>query len=173
MLLAQACPTMIIITLVRMLMQVSGSVGCSYWLWKVQQLTKFLTFRSVHFTPPCLPDPPFQRSGSETRKGGESQVSLASQTHFCERGKGLVNSVYKVCPATLYSAVQSRCSILSHDTLHHLSNNSSLENSERELGHLSLYCRNCKNTSRIIFRERTYSATGNSRVHYLKPGYII
>ena len=36
------------------------------------------------------------------------------------------------------SAVQSYCSILSHDALHYcLSSNSSLENSERELGHLS------------------------------------
>jgi len=35
---------------------------------------------------------------------------------------------------TLYCAVQSRCSILSHDTLHHcLSSNSSLENSKRGL----------------------------------------
>ena len=97
--------------------------------------------------------------------------SLASQTHFCKRGKGLVNCVYKPCPATLYSAVQSCCSILSHDTLHHcLSSNSSLE---REQGHLSRYYSNRKNTSRIVFRERAYSATGNSRVHYLKSGYVI
>ena len=46
--------------------------------------------------------------------------------------------------------------------------NSSLENSEREQGHLSRYYSNCKNTSRIVFRERAYSATGNSRVHYFE-----
>ena len=103
-----------------------------------------------------------------------SSTSLASQTHFRKRGKGLANCVYKPCPAALYSAVQSCCSILSHDTLHHcLSSNSSLENSEREQGHLSHYCSNRKNTWRIVFRERAYSATGNSRVHYLKSGYVI
>ena len=49
-----------------------------------------------------------------------------------------MNCVYKPCPAALYIVVQSCCSILSHDTLHHrLSSNSSLENGERELGHLS------------------------------------
>ena len=78
---------------------------------------------------------------------GMGEPSLASQTHFRKRGKGPVNCVYKPCPAALYSAVQSRCSILSHDTLHHcLSSNSSLENSEREQGHLSRYYSNRKNT---------------------------
>ena len=90
-------------------------------------------------------------------------LTLASQTHFCKRGKG-VNCIYKLCPTALYSVVQSHCSILSHDTLHHsLSSNSSLENSERELGHLSRYR---KTTSRIVFREHAYSATGNSRMDY-------
>ena len=85
-----------------------------------------------------------------------------------------MNCVYKPCPAALYSVVQSCCSILSHDTLHHcLSSNSSLENSKREQGHLSRYYSNRKNTSRIVFRERAYSATSNSRVHYLKSGYVI
>ena len=101
-------------------------------------------------------------------------TSLASQTHFRKRGKGLVNSVYKPCPGALHSAPQSRCSILSHDALHHcFSSNSNLENSKREPGHLSRYYRNCKNTWRIVFRERAYPATGNSRVHYLKSGYVI
>jgi len=100
--------------------------------------------------------------------------SLASQTHLHKSGKGLVNCVYKSCSAALYSVVQSRCSILSHDTLHHcLNSNSSLENSEREIRHLSRYCRNYRNTSRIVFRGRAYSTTGNSRVHYLKSGYVI
>ena len=85
-----------------------------------------------------------------------------------------MNSVYKPCPATLYSAVQSDCSILSHDALRHcLSSNSSLQNGEHELGHLFRCCRSCKNTSTILLRERAYSATGNSRVHYLKSGYVI
>ena len=114
--------------------------------------------------------PPFLR-----REPGD-EASLASQTHFRKRGKGLVNCVYKPCPGALYSAPQSRCSILSHGTLHHcFSSNSSLENSKRELhvGHLSRYYRNCKNTLRIVFRERAYPATGNLRVHYLKSGYVI
>ena len=52
---------------------------------------------------------------------GVSQARLTS-------AKGLVNCVYKLCPTTLYNAVQSR-SILSHDALHHhSSSNSSLEN---------------------------------------------
>ena len=82
--------------------------------------------------------------------------------------------VYKPCPTALYSAVQSDCSILSHDTLRHcLSGNSCLENGERELGHLFRYYRSCKNTSTLLLGERAYSATGNSRVHYLKSGYVI
>ena len=85
-----------------------------------------------------------------------------------------MNSVYKPCPAALYSAVQSHCSILSHDALRHcLSNNSSLENGERELGHFFRYCRSFKNTSTILLGEREYSATGNSRVHFSKSGYVI
>ena len=95
-------------------------------------------------------------------------VSQARPTSARE-GKGLVSCVYKPCPATQYSAVQSHCSIFSHDTLHHcMSSNSRLENGERELGHLFCYCRNCKNTLTILLRERAYSATGNARVHYLK-----
>ena len=70
--------------------------------------------------------------------------------------------------------VQSCCSILSHDALHHcLSSNSSLENSKIKLGQLFCYCRNHKNTSTILLRYCAYSATGNSRVHYLKSGYVI
>ena len=85
-----------------------------------------------------------------------------------------MNSVYKPCPATLYSAVQSDCSILPHDALRHcLSSNSCLENSEHELGHLFRYCRSCKNTSTLLLGKRAYSATGNSKVHYLKSGYVI
>ena len=57
------------------------------------------------------------------------------------------NCIYKPCPVALYSVVQSRYSILSHDVLRHcLSSNSSLENGERELRHLFHYYRNCKNT---------------------------
>ena len=101
--------------------------------------------------------------------------ALVSQARPTSAREGRVR-IHKPCPAALYSAVQSCCSIfkLSHDTLHHcLSSNSSLENSEREPGHLSRYYSNRKNTSRIVFRERAYSATGNSRVHYLKSGYVI
>ena len=60
------------------------------------------------------------------------------------KGKGLVKCVYKLCPTALYSVVQPHCSILSNDALHDcLSSNSSLENGERELGHLFRYCRSC------------------------------
>ena len=63
-------------------------------------------------------------------------VSQARPTSARE-GKGLVNCVYKPCPAAPCSAVQSHCSILSHDALRHcLCTNSSLENGEREVGHL-------------------------------------
>ena len=93
--------------------------------------------------------------------------SLASQTHFCKK-RGLVNCscIHRPCPATLYSVVQSRCSILQNDALHHcLSSNSNLEKGERALGHLFCY-RSCK-TLTIPLRECAYSATANSRVHYL------
>ena len=74
----------------------------------------------------------------------------------------------------LYSVVQSRYSILSHDTLHHhLSSNNGLGNGDRELWHIFHYYRSCKNTSTILLRERAHFATGISRVHYLKSGYII
>ena len=107
-------------------------------------------------------------------EGSRLACSLASQTHFRKRGKSLVNSIYKPCPTGMHSAPQSRCSILSHEALHHcFSSNSNLENSKREPGHLCRYYRSRKNTSRIVFRERAYPATGNSRVHYLKLGYVI
>ena len=65
--------------------------------------------------------------------------------HASKKGKDLVNCIYRLCPATLYGVVQSHCSSLSHDPLHHcLSSNGSLENSERKLGHLFCYCRSCK-----------------------------
>ena len=100
--------------------------------------------------------------------------SLVSWTHFHKKGKGLVNCIYKPCPVVLYSVVQSHCSILSHDVLHHyLSSNSCLENDERELRRLFCYCRSCKNTSTVLLRKHTYSTTGISRVHYLKSDYII
>ena len=44
--------------------------------------------------------------------GGVGVVSQARPTSTKE-GKGLVNCVYKLCPASVYSVVQSRCSILS------------------------------------------------------------
>ena len=82
--------------------------------------------------------------------------SLAIQTHFCKNrersGEQHIQAVSG--PAAPYSA---RCSILSHDTLHHyLSSNSSLENSKRELGYLFRYCRSCKNISTLLLRERAY-----------------
>ena len=89
-------------------------------------------------------------------------VSQARPTSTRE-GNSLVKCVYKPCPAALYSAVQSRSSILSHDALHHyLSSNSGLENGARELGHLFHYCRSCKNNLTILLRERPYSTTGDS-----------
>ena len=100
-------------------------------------------------------------------------VSQARPTSARE-GRGSGELRIQAVSAALYSVVQSHCSILSHDALRHcLSSNSSLENGERELGHLFHYCRSCKNTSTILLGERAYSATGNSRVYYLKSGYII
>ena len=46
-------------------------------------------------------------------------VSQARSTSAKKKGKDLVNCVYKPCPAALCSSVQSWCSILSHDALHH------------------------------------------------------
>ena len=59
--------------------------------------------------------------------------------------------------------VQSCCSILSHDPLHHGLSSNSLETGKRGL---FCYCRSCKNTSAVLLREHAYSATGN----YLKSG---
>ena len=74
--------------------------------------------------------------------------SLAGLTHFHKRREG---SGELCIQAVSRDTVQCNCSILSHDALRHcLSSNSSLENGERELGHLSRYCRSCKNTSTIL-----------------------
>ena len=101
-------------------------------------------------------------------------MSLTSQTHFRKRREVSGERVYKSCPAALYSAVKSHCSILSHDGLCHcLSSNSSLEDGDRELGHLFHCCRSWKNTLTILLGECAYSAKGASRVHYLKSDYII
>ena len=62
--------------------------------------------------------------------GQLTPISVASQTHFCQRGKSLVNCIHKPCPGALYSAVQSHCHILPHDTLHHCLN--SLENNKKK-----------------------------------------
>ena len=35
---------------------------------------------------------------------GRGSLSLASQTHFRKRGKGMVNSVYKYCPTGMQLA---------------------------------------------------------------------
>ena len=99
---------------------------------------------------------------------------LQARPTSVKEGKGLVNCVYKPCPTALCSAIHSHCSILSYDALCHcLSSNSSLENGKRELGHLFCYSRRCKNTWTILLRKRAYSATGNSRLHYLKCGNVI
>ena len=81
--------------------------------------------------------------------------SLASQTHFAKKGKCLVNCVYKPCPAALYSAVQSHCSILSHDALHHgLSSNGSLSEHPVSLSHKpDLFCSSAPTTSSIWHTE--------------------
>lgn len=93
------------------------------------------------------PDPPLQKN-----------------IYIYENGKSLVNCVYTLCPSTLYSVVQSCCSILSHDT-HSLSNNSSLEDTKRELGHLFCYCRDYI----IYFSGSVLALLGE----YLKSGFDI
>ena len=96
-----------------------------------------------------------------------SKLVSQTQPSSAKEGKGLVNCVYKPCPAALYSAVQLHCSVLSHDALRHcLSSNSSLENGERELGHLFRYCRSCK----IFFSG---SALTLQQVIQVKSGYAI
>ena len=108
------------------------------------------------------------------RRSGRSWGSLASQTHFHKIREGSDELCIQAVSGILYIAVQLHCSILSHDALHHcLSSNNSLENGERELGHIFCYCRSCKNSSTILLGERAYSTTGNSRVHYLKYGHAI
>ena len=68
-------------------------------------------------------------------------------------------------PLHYYGAIQSHCSILSHDRLHHhLSGNNGLVNGDRELGHLFCYYRNCKNTLTILLGEHAHFVTGISRV---------
>ena len=131
---------------------------------------------------PPLPPPPSSHSFSLLipsslllpRLAYVCVCDLASQTHFWKKErKGLVNCIYMLCPATLYSAVQSHCGILSHDSLHYcLSSNRSLENSEGELGHLFLYYRRCKNTLTVLLGECAHFATSISRVHYLISSYV-
>ena len=87
---------------------------------------------------------------------------FTSQTHSTKKGKGLMNWLYKLCPTALYSVVQSCCSILSHDTLHHcLSSNSNLE-----LGYFFHYCKSCKSQHLPIFSWKY--GTGNP-VHLPNP----
>ena len=77
--------------------------------------------------------------------------------------------------ASAYGAVQSRYSILSHDTLQHcLSSTNGLENGDRELGHLFCNYRNCKNTFTIPLGECVHFATSISKVRNLvmSPSYI-
>ena len=103
----------------------------------------------------------------------DTTPSLTGQIHFQKKREGLVNCVHTLCPAALYSAVQSYCNILSHDALHHcLSSNSSLEDGERELGRFPHYCRTYKNTLTILLREHAYSATGYLRVQFLKSAWL-
>ena len=99
--------------------------------------------------------------------------SLASQTHFRKRGKGLVNSVYKPCPGALYCTVRPNHVAVFCHMMHYIIVSVAIAVLKTVKGHLSRYYRNYKNTLRIVFRERAYPATGNSRVHYLKSGYII
>ena len=62
------------------------------------------------------------------KESAECHQTLSSQVvGSWHKTKGLVNCVYKPCPAALYSAVQSHCRSLLHDALHHcLSSNNSL-----------------------------------------------
>ena len=91
--------------------------------------------------------------------------SLASLTHFCKRreGSGEPRIQAVSCRTVQCSTITLQYFITWR--LHHcLSSNSSLENGESELGHLSRYCRSWKNTLTILLGECAYSAKGNSRV---------
>ena len=86
-----------------------------------------------------------------------SLVSQARPTSTKMEGSGEL----RIQAVSHYTVQCGTCSILSHDALHDcLSSNSSLENGERELGHLFRYYRSCKNTSTIPLGERAYSTTG-------------
>ena len=86
-------------------------------------------------------------------------VSQARPTSAKRKGSGEMR-IQAVSRCTVQCGT-SHCSILSHDALHDcLSSNNSLENGERERGHLFRYCRNCKNASTTLLRERAYSTTG-------------
>ena len=109
-------------------------------------------------------------------------VSDLALTHF-HRRRAFPQEKERVWWTAYTSHVQPHCTVrynhiavfLSHDALHHcLSSNSSFENSERELRHLFYYCRSCKYTCTltILLGECAYSTTGNSRMYYLKSGYI-
>ena len=98
------------------------------------------------------------------------KVVSQARPSSAREGKGLVNCVYKLYPAALYSVVQSTLQYFV--TWRILSSSSHLVNSEHER-HLFHYCTSSKNTSIILLREHAYFATGNSRVHYLKSGYVI
>ena len=80
-----------------------------------------------------------------------------------KKGKGLVNWVYKPCPTALYSAVQSHCSIVSHDPLYHWVAKAVLKTAEESYNISTAEA--VKKTLQLYFlRERAYSITGNSRV---------
>ena len=99
------------------------------------------------------------RKGQKKREEllyNSAMISLASQTHFRKKGKGLVNS-YTSCVPPHRMVQSNHVTVSCYVTHHHLSSNNGLENSDRELGHLFCYYRSCKNTSTILVREHMHS----------------
>ena len=93
---------------------------------------------------------------------------LASWIHFSKKREGSSELFTQTMSRTVFSGVQSHCSILSHGTLHHcLSSNNSLENSDREHKHQSRHLSCCKN---VLLWKQAHFVTGVSKVHYSKSG---
>ena len=99
--------------------------------------------------------------------------SLAGQTHF--RQKKREGSVELCIQTVSRRTVQCGPITFQHLVTWYITSPfvNGLENGNWELGHHSYYYRSCKNTLTILPGEHVHFATGISRVHYWKSGYVI
>ena len=96
---------------------------------------------------------------SGPKLGDTTRCSLVSQARPtpAKMVKTLISYIYKLCPSTQCSRVQSHCSTLPHDTLHHcLRSNNDPETGNREPGELFYYCRSSKNTFTMLLEEHVH-----------------